>query len=382
MVCGAEGRRRGRWTVRRLCRPLIGRGVCARPVVVESCRAGCRGVGMRIVYIGTASGTSLQRARALGRLGHEVVHVDPWKWLASPPWVGRVFHHLGYRGAGLCVDRRILDAVASAAPELIWVNQGEFLGPRVIGKLRGFHVPIVNYANDNPFSTENRQRFRRYRAGIPYYDLIVVVFAHAVEPARRAGARRVMRVYISADEVAHRPRPLTDSLIREYASDVAFIGTWFREQRGAFVAELIRRGVPLSIWGDRWDKAPEWPIIRAHWRGPGIYDEDRYAAAIQCAKICIGLVNKTAGNQHTDRSIQIPALGALLCAERTQEHLALYDEGREAVFWDNAKECADACLELLSDESLRKRIARNGYERAFRNGLFNERVLGSILDAL
>lgn len=335
---------------------------------------------MRIAYIGTGSGSSLHRAHALERLGHEVALVDPWAWLARPDWAYRALYHTGYPAVGLRVDRRVYREVRDAAPDLIWVNQGEFLGPRLVRRLRDFRVPIVNYANDNPFSTESRRRFRRYRAALPYYDLVVVVFAHAVAPARAAGARRVIRTYLSTDEVAHRPRLLAEMQVRNYASEVAFIGTWMPEQRGAFVAELIRVGVPLSIWGDRWEKAREWEIIREHWRGPGIYDDEGYAAVIQCAKICLGLVNKTAGNEHTDRSIQIPALGSLLCAERTSEHRAMYREGVEAVFWNDAAECATHCRQLLADDRRRAEIVRRGQARALRNKFFNEPTLRSILE--
>jgi spore maturation protein CgeB len=140
------------------------------------------------------------------------------------------------------------------------------------------------------------------------------------------------------------------------------------------------RGIPVWIWGNHWQKAPEWPIIKAHWRGPGIYDDYAYAKILRSAKICLGLVNKTSGNLHTDRSIQIPALGALMCAERTSEHLMMYEDGEEAVFWSDAAECATLCKELLADESRRAEIARRGYTRALRNNLFNEPVLDSILD--
>ncbi len=110
-----------------------------------------------------------------------------------------------------------------------------------------------------------------------------------------------------------------------------------------------------------------------------MYDENGYTAILQPAKICLGLVNKSSGSLHIDRSLQIPTLGSLLCAERTAEHLELYREGEEAVFWGNAEECAVLCKELLADEPRRRKIARRGHERALKNTLFNEPVMASIL---
>lgn len=337
---------------------------------------------MRIAYVGSAQGTSLHRARALGRLGHEVTIIDPWAWLGSSNIRRRLHFHSGYIGAGFLINRRLFSELNAAEPDLIWVNQGEFLGPEAVTGMRAFGVPLVNYANDNPFSMENRRRFRLYRRALSLYDLVVTVFAQAVEPAKRCGAKKVIRKYISADEVAHCPRPLDEELRRKYRSEVAFVGTWMKGERGPFIAGLIKRGVPVSVWGDRWHRSRDWETIAPHWRGPGVYDEDSYAAILQSAKICLGLVNERSGNLHTDRSLQIPAIGSLLCAKRTSEHLALYREGEEAVFWSDIDECAERCRVLLADDGLRRKIAQRGHERALRNHLFNEAVMAAILAEL
>jgi spore maturation protein CgeB len=337
---------------------------------------------MKIAYIGTKSGTSLQRARALGRLGHDVYIIDPWAWLQGSALSTRIHFHSGYVMAGAIIDKKIKDEVKQSNADLVWVNQGEFLGPSIIKKIRELDVPIINYANDNPFSPENKLRFNRYRTALPYYDLVVVVFAHIVDLARNAGARKVIRKYISADEVAHLRQTCNSNGKDNLESDVVFVGTWMREYRSSFIADLIRLGVPVSIWGDRWHKAREWKTIEPHWRGPGVYEEGRYATILRSAKICLGLINKAAGNLHTDRSIQIPALGSVLCAERTSEHLAMYEEGTQAVFWSDAVECASLCKKLLANESERQEIARLGYKRAIKNNLFNEPVLASIIEEI
>ncbi len=219
---------------------------------------------MRIAYLGPAYGTSLHRARALERLGHEVVIVDARAMLPSSRWVDRWLHYAG--GAGLvhwfhpCIER----AAADAQPDLIWINQGEYLGPDLLRKLRLLQVPIINYTNDDPFSYW-RRRFAAYRKALPYYDLVAVVREPNVREAMQAGARHVIRVFMSADEGAHRPRKLTPQQHRDYASDVAFIGTWLPE-RGPFMVELIRQGVPLSIWGDHWRR----PRSGRNWRRTGV----------------------------------------------------------------------------------------------------------------
>jgi spore maturation protein CgeB len=282
----------------------------------------------------------------------------------------------------LLIDDAVFRGVREADPDLVWVNQGEFIGPKLLQRIRTLAVPIVNYTNDDPFSggRHNGWRFRLYLKAVPYYDLISVVRDFNIREARGFGARRVVRVFLSADEVAHRPRDVTPEDRRRYASDVAFIGTWMPE-RGPFIADLIRLGVPVSVWGDRWHKAREWATIEAHWRGPGVFD-DRYSTIILSAKVVLGLVSKDNRDLHTQRTMEIPALGVVLCAERTSEHLHLYDDGTEALFWNSPAECASACRRLLTNEDYRQSVARRGRERLQQNGNYNEQVLTSILNAL
>ena len=338
---------------------------------------------MRIAYIGQHCGTSLHRGRALERLVHAVTIVDPWSWLPKARWAGPWLYRTSAFGSNIFVARRLADAVEQARPDLVWVDQGEWLGPRILRAIReccGPAVPIINYTVDDPFGNRGARRFAGFLRAVPRYDLLAVVREENVAEARARGARAVMQVWRSADEVAHAPRELGAGQRRRFASEVVFVGTWMPE-RGPFMAELIRRGVPLSIWGDCWQKASEWPQLAPHWCGPGLDNDDDYAAAILAAKVTLGLLSKGNRDLHTTRSLEIPALGGLFCAERTREHLELYEEGVEAVFWRDAAECAEHCRALLADEPRRKAIAVAGHARALRNGHYNERVMARILEA-
>jgi hypothetical protein len=109
---------------------------------------------------------------------------------------------------------------------------------------------------------------------------------------------------------------------------------------------------------------------------------DDYVKAIKAAKMCIGLVSKGNRDLHTSRSAEIPYIGSLLCAERTVEHMAMYREDKEAVFWSTVEECAEKCFSLLKNESKRHAIAQAGRERCIRSGYLNEPIMETILKAL
>jgi spore maturation protein CgeB len=336
---------------------------------------------LRILYIGSNAGTSLHRAAALRRLGHLVRVLDPAALLPNNQLIELWASKTGGLGVSRVVKKWLLEATAHEAYDLVWINGGELVEPGLVRALRARYGRVVNYNNDDPFGSRDGALWRLYLASVREYDLLAVLRECNVAEATKCGAKKVIRVFMSADEVEHQRRPLSAEDQVRWASDVAFLGTWMPE-RGPFMVELARRGVPLTIYGLRWERAPEWDQLRKFWRGSGLYKGDDYAKAIQCAKVCLGLLSKGNRDLHTKRSVEIPLLGSLLLAERTSEHQALYREDEEAVFWSDAEECAEKCRALLADDTRRRRIASAGRIRCLANGLTNERIVLQILDAI
>ena len=337
-----------------------------------------------ILYLGHDYGTSRHRADALRRLGHKVDILDPWEFFPANKILRIVLNKITIEaGPGWLepyVRRKLVQRLENRHFEVIWSNQCELVGSAAALELRGHGDFLATYVNDDPFGSRDRRRFSLYRQSLKHYDLIAVVRRPNVNEAHAHGAAEVIRVFMAADEVAHRPLELTPEEEKKWASDVTFIGTWMPE-RGFFLARLIELGVPLIVYGGRWHKAREWSVLKKAWRGPELAG-DSYVKAIQTAKVCLGLLSKGNRDLHTSRSAEIPYIGSVLCAELTEEHVAMYRPDEEAVFWRSAEECAEKCIELLSDESKLKAIAQAGRKRCLRSCYLNEPTAEKILAKL
>ena len=336
--------------------------------------------GRSILYVGPLLGTSLHRRDAFLRLGHRVQTIEPRRLLPRSPWVDRLEWHVSPRLLGAMVERRLDRLLTDATFDLAFVDNGSLITPRSVRRLRRHCRRVVNFNHDDPFGRRDGVRFSAYRAALAEYDLVVVVRPPNVDEARRLGAREVLLHPMVSDDVAHAPRPLTEAIRARWSSDVAFIGSWMPE-RGPFLLDLVRRGVPLAIFGPGWSRAPEWPELAARHRADYL-DGDDYAHAVQCAKISLGMLSKGNRDLHTTRSMEIPALGSLLCAERTEEHRRFYREGVEAVFWADSAECATVCHDLLADAPRRLAIAAQGQQRSRANGYTSENLIRTLLEAV
>lgn len=341
-------------------------------------------MSLNILYLGSNYGTSRHRADALSRLGHSVELINPWAFLSQHHFIkkmiGKLTYEIGPAWMEPYVRRYLMAAINSRRFDVIWNNQCELIGGNTVLLLKEQTNWLITYANDDPFGTRDKRRFSLYQNSISHYDLMAVVRKANVNEAYAFGARKVILVPFTADEIAHVPLDLSSEEKARWASEVTFIGTWMPE-RGPFIAKLIQFALPISLYGDRWEKASEWPIIKKIWRGPGLVGK-AYVKAIQSSKICLGIVSKGNRDSHTTRSAEIPYIGSVLCAERTVEHLATYKEDEEAVFWSTAEECAQKCFALLSDKEKRNHIAEAGRRRCMDSGYLNEPVMRQILNAL
>lgn len=336
---------------------------------------------MKILYLAQNRGNALLRSKAMERIGHTVEAIDPEVYLPK----NRIARKLAYGSGGLLVAnsirKQILGAVKNLDFDVVWIDGGRYIGPALIRDLHK-RAPVGMYNTDDPFGDREGASWRLFRKAVSEYRLVTINRRENISEAKALGAKNIWCTFRTADEIAHRPRPLTDDEKARFTTDVVFVGTALEQGRGAFLATLVERGIPLSIFGNKWESAKEWPVLKPHLRGAGLSKPEDYAASIIGSRVALGLLSKENRDLHTRRSIEIPALGGVFCAERTTEHLELYREDEEAVFWSTAEECAEQCNRLLKDDVFRNRIAQQGHERCLRNGHYNEPFARGFLERL
>jgi hypothetical protein len=338
---------------------------------------------MKILYLGDDNPlfTSAHRAAALRRLGHEVKIVNPRAALPQSRIVGGISTRVGLWPFVPWINSAVRRQINGESFDLAWIDCGADISPGFHSWLRARGIRIVNYNVDDPFGTRDGHKWDLYRRSVRHHDLTVVVRNENVTEAGVTGARRPLRVFRSYDPVAHAPVKLTEEEALRWTSEVSFVGSWMPE-RGPLLVRLLELGVPLSIWGNHWQHAPEWKKLRAAIRGGAVHGPD-YVKAIQCSKAALGLLSKGNRDLHTTRSAEVPFIGgAVFCAERTAEHETLLQDGVEAAFWSTPEECAARCGELLADESRRVRMAAAARKRMMAWHLSNDEVMAAVLRVL
>src|SRR5262249_5387368 len=167
----------------------------------------------------------------------------------------------------------------------------------------------------------------------PRYDLVVTTKRSNVGLLAAAGARRVCLSGNAFDPTLHRPVTLDDPERAALAADVSFIGRW-EPDRERLLDAIAALQIRLRVRGPGWERVKS-RLLRPHCEPGAVYGED-YVKAIAAAKVNLGLLSVVAGDAITQRSIEIPACGAFMLAERTGEHRLHFVDGEEAVFFDRS----------------------------------------------
>lgn len=324
---------------------------------------------LKILFLGDAAENVIDRANALRRLGHEVLHLDVFKRRGQRIF-GPIIFRLGPDYLESIFLGRLRRELSQADRfDLVFINQCPYLGAKSYRWLRQKHGPIITYANDDPYGQANERRWRGLIRALPEVSLAAVYREVNVEEARKLGAQHVIRVFSSYEDTRHKPPEYAPGERERLAAEVLFVGTALYG-RDRFMASLLDAGVPLAIYGSGWRESPLWPKLASVYRGEALRGND-YVKVIGAAKIALGLLSKENRDLHTRRSMEIPAIGTFFCAERSSEHEALYSDGVEAVFWDNAEDCAQKCLYYLSHDAEREKIAIAGRNRLISNSHSN-----------
>jgi spore maturation protein CgeB len=296
----------------------------------------------------------------------------------------RVHNRLFQRGLHLTLpdpthsERRALDAGRLGHFDIIWLEKALTIGPAVVRSLRTVcpRAKVVGFAADDMCRRHNQSQ--QFIDALPHYDHFITTKASTVAELEALGARHVLVVGNGYDPEAFRPLPVTAADAKRLGGDIGFIGS-FEAERASAMLGLARAGLAVRVWGDGWGAlGGQHPRLTIENR-PLYFDD--YARACAAFKINLGFLRKKNRDQQTTRSVEVPGCGGFLLAERTAEHLAMFEEGVEAEFFTSPEELLDKCRHYLANDAARIEIARRGHERCLR-GYSNAARLGEVFRAI
>jgi hypothetical protein len=300
-------------------------------------------------------------------LGYEPLFVDEAPFLR--PLETSLIQKAGYRLLAKrpltywALNRTVLREADQFRPHRMLAVKGTYIMPAVLRWIKGeTGALLVNYATDDPFNPANATP--DLLASIPFYDLYACTKRAIMTDVARAGCPRVAYIPFAYKPAVHFPeQPSDEAEAKRFRSDVVLIGG-ADPDRLPYVEALARiPDLSLALYGGYWTR---YASQRRFARGFAIGRD--YRLALSGAKIGLCLLRRANRDGHAMRSFEIPACGAFMLAERTEEHLDLFKEDEEAVFFSSPEEMVDKVRYYLSHDEARERIGWAGHVRIMSGG--------------
>jgi spore maturation protein CgeB len=254
---------------------------------------------------------------------------------------------------------------------IVFVVKGNEIYPHTLKKLKATHphLKFINWSLDDMFAHHNRSIF--YSMSLKLYDMVVTCKSYNVIELKTLGAKKILLQNQAFSKDIHKPH---DGCTNEFSDKVVFIG-FPEKERNQSMMYLAENGVKVDIYGypEAWGKI-DYTHENITLHAKSLYGEE-YAKALSCAKISLCFLRKKNRDLQTSRSIEIPACGGFMLAERTNEHLELFEEDKEAVYFETDEELLKKVKYYLENDEERIEMQRNGYKRCITSGYsYNDRV--------
>jgi hypothetical protein len=327
----------------------------------------------KLYMVGPRSGNTSSRAVGAEMAGWEVHWSTPsWTdgmnvWRRAPQYRLRngpdIFRY----------NQSLVTGAIRIRPDVVWVESPIFIYPSTLVSIKNkTGATLVCAYSDDP--RDPNKKSRHFDRSIAIYDVIFTTKDELNQLFLSYGCRTAVKFWKGYAPERIFPLQLTSGDAEEYRSDVAFIGhADLVKDHSTRLAplEAVARVVPeTQIWGRSW-KRVKWPrdlpgVIHAY----QLYGLE-YTKAICATKIALQIPSRLAHDTHSSRSVEIPACRVAMLAERTADHQVLFEEDKEAIFFNGIPELVENAKYYLNHEAAREKIAQAGYERCIRSGYSN-----------
>lgn len=304
---------------------------------------------------------ALNMKEAYQAMGHEV-HIFDWtQWLYRTKKFtlkNRIFDRIFFYNVAKKINDNLINTLKLNVFNLLIVLKGVHIFPATISAAKKRVDQVVNWNPDDFFNSLNNSKYLLGSFG--KYDCIFTPRSHLKEEYYKKGASRVEVLdWYYLPKFQH-PIDVSPEEEQEYASDIAFIGTWSK-RREQIIGNLQQYDV--TVWGTHWHRASQQFRNRVDCRTP-IYTEDM-CKAICSAKINLNILTRENRDTTNVRNFEVAACSGFQLSERTHEILQIFEEDKEIACFETPEELVSKCDYYLRHSEQREKIRLNGYKRVF-----------------
>jgi spore maturation protein CgeB len=226
--------------------------------------------------------------------------------------------------------------------------------PETIRALRRLvDCPIANYSTDNPFNPVVATSNMTESLGL--FDYYFTPRLHTIDRLTILGQKEVHFIPFGFDPGTHYP---AEAGIAGDPIDVTFVGG-ADSDRVAQISYLVRAlpGTSIRLFGGYWQRTS---LRRLH---GGSLDGPAYRRVAATSQICLNFGRAANEDGHSMKTFELPAMGACMLAESTDEHRMMLGTGPSTGLFAGLDDLVRQIQNILSNPSARALICARQRDR-------------------
>jgi spore maturation protein CgeB len=270
-----------------------------------------------------------------------------------------------------------------------------FVSEMVLAKALEFKPDLVLGVAQSPFTTETLTEFKQMKLPVafwfvedfrlfkywktfaPLYDYFFVIQkGEFTQLLNQSGVKHHHYLPLAADPQIHRPLDLTADELKEFASDLSFVGAGYYN-RHQFFLQLLNED--FKIWGTEWNKNS--PLGRVLQRNGQRISTSDCVKIFNATKINLNLHSSSyhtgvnpAGDFLNPRTYEIAACGAFQLVDYRSDLPDMFEIDLEIVAFSDINQLRNKMKYYLTHPEERSAIAEAGRNRVLKQHTYQHRM--------
>lgn len=315
---------------------------------------------MKLLIAGFLGGTHLGTAflKAAQSLNTEANFIDTQLAYAAPKLLQKINWHLRGRYPTKLENfsQEVLQTCLKKKPEVLLATGIAPIDKKTLLQIGSMGIKRINFLTDDPWNPVHYAPW--FFPSLPFYDIVFSPRRSNIDDLLKAGCLNVQYLPFGFDSELFYPELSITALEKnQYTCDVLFAGGGDKDRANS-IAALIHTGINVHLYGGYWERFLETKAF-TH----GMADIPTLRRAIKCAKVVLCLVRRANRDGNCMRTFEVPAVGACMLTEDTQEHREIFgDEGKAVVYFKTIPEMVEKTRWLLAHDTERQRLAQNAHQ--------------------
>lgn len=255
------------------------------------------------------------------------------------------------------INKNLIQVFDEIKPDVVLIFKGMEVMESTLLYFKANNSKLINYNPDHPFVFHSRgSGNNNVKKGIRHYD-IYATYSNVIKA-------ELQETYNLHSYWLPFGFELNKNKFKEFGNEkeideICFVGAPDKE-RTAFIKTIVESELPMNVYGPLWHKwlKPS-KYLRIH---NAVYNDDLWRV-LRKYRVQLNLLRPHNRNSHNMRSFEVPAVGGIMLAPRTDEHLKFFEEDKEAFYFQNQNECITRLRYLLkmntNDIGIVRENARN-----------------------